>query len=257
MITLINNINKNERQDKYMNTYGIQLYSLRDISDKDLRGTLKKVSEMGYKTVEFAGFFDNKAEDVRSWLDEYGLTAIGTHTGWQLLENDFDGTVAYHKAIGCSDIIIPYAPHSNKAEIDSFVEKVNAWIPLLKKEGIKLHYHNHATEFKPNADGLIMEDELAKRTDILLEVDTYWAYVAGKDPANVLDKLGDRVELIHLKDGDSNGKGCSLGLGSAPVSDVLKKALATGRGIIVESEGLEPTGEEEVARCMEYLKKAD
>ena len=59
-----------------MNTYGIQLYSLRDISKDDLRGTLKKVADMGYKTVEFAGFFENKAEDVKSWINEYGLTAI-------------------------------------------------------------------------------------------------------------------------------------------------------------------------------------
>lgn len=238
-----------------MNTYGIQLYSLRDVSEGDLKGTLKKVADMGYKTVEFAGFFGNDAKDVKAWLDEYGLTAIGTHTGYQALENDLEGTIAYHKAIGCTNLIIPYAPHSNKAEIDSFVEKVNAWLPRLKKEGITLHYHNHATEFKPNADGMIMEDELAKRTDILLEVDTYWAYVAGKDPIAVLDSLGDRVKIIHLKDGNAEGKGYSLGLGTAPVADVLKKALATGRKIVVESEGLDPTGEEEVARCMDYLKK--
>lgn len=238
-----------------MNTYGIQLYSLRDISENDLRGTLKKVADMGYKTVEFAGFFGNRAEDVKAWLDEYGLTAIGTHTGYQALENDFDGTVAYHKAIGCTDLIIPYAPHSTKAEIDSFIEKVNVWLPLLKKEGIRLHYHNHSSEFKPNGDGLIMEDELANRTEILFEVDTYWAYVAGRDPLAVLDSFGDRVKLIHLKDGYANGNGLSLGQGTAPVADVLKKALATNRGIVVESEGLDPSGEEEVARCMEFLKK--
>lgn len=238
-----------------MNAYGIQLYSLRDISNKDLRGTLKKVANMGYKTVEFAGFFENKAEDVKAWLDEYGLTAVGTHTGAPALENDLDSTVAYHKAIGCTNLIIPHAPHGTKAEIDDLVEKVNKWIPMLKKEGISLHYHNHATEFKPNNDGLVAIDELAKRTDILFEIDTYWAFVAGKNPCEVLDTLGDRIKLIHLKDGLENGEGLSLGLGKAPVADVLKKATATGRGIIVESEGLYPTGEEEVARCMEYLKK--
>ena len=53
--------------------------------------------------------------------------------------------------------------------------------PKLKAAGIQLHYHNHDHEFKPNRDGLIPEEELLKRTDILLEVDTYWAYVAGED----------------------------------------------------------------------------
>ena len=61
--------------------YGIQMYSLRDITKDDLKGALKQVAEMGYKYVEFAGFFNNSAEDVKAWLDEYGLVCSGTHTG--------------------------------------------------------------------------------------------------------------------------------------------------------------------------------
>ena len=97
-------------------------------------------------------------------------------------------------------------------------------------------------------------DELASRTNILFEIDTFWAYVAGADPIAVLDKYGDRVQFIHLKDGFSNGEGKSLGQGTAPVAAVLEKAIATGRTIVVESEGLDPTGKEEVQRCMDYLK---
>lgn len=237
-----------------MRDYGIQLYSLRDISDKDFEGMLKKVSDMGYKIVESAGFFGHSADTVKAWLDKYGLVMSSTHTGCPLLEDDFWATVRYHKDIGCTDLIIPGAPISTKAEVDALVDKINKWLPILKEEGITLHFHNHHREFLPNSDGVIAIDELEKRTEILFEIDTYWAYVAGKDPVEVLDKYGDRVRYIHLKDGSRDGVGVSLGLGSAPVKEVLDRAIATGRTVIVESEGLDPTGEEEVGRCMDYLK---
>ncbi len=239
------------------NTYGIQMYSLRDITKDDLKGALKAVADMGYKTVEFAGFFGHPAEDVKAWLDEYGLKAVGTHTGWQALDQEFDATVAYHKAIGCENIIIPWAPHQKPEDVAMMVEKINKWIPALKAEGLTLGYHNHADELRELQPGFVPLYEFAEKTDILFEVDTYWAYVAGRDPVEVVTKLGDRVKMIHLKDGDPSGKGYSLGLGTAPVAEVLKMALDTGRDIVVESEGLEPTGAEEVKRCIDYLAKAE
>lgn len=238
-----------------MTKIGLQLYSLRDVTDKDLRGALKKVSEMGYKTVEFAGFFGHDAKTVKSWLDEYGLEAVGTHTGYKALEDDFDGVVAYHKAIGCENVIIPGISLKTMAEVDAFVEKSNKWNKDLAKEGLTLHYHNHDWEFLTMEEGFVPHDELQRRTDMLFEIDTYWVFVAGKDPLEVLDKLGDRVKVIHLKDGFADKKGKALGEGQAPVKAVLDKAIATGRKIVVESEGLDPTGYGEVGRCMDYLKR--
>ena len=235
--------------------YGLQLYSVRDITGNDLEGALKQVAELGYKNMEFAGFFGNSAETVKGWLDKYGLKITGTHTGLDALEKDFEGTVKYHKEIGCYDLIVPYASTKNKAEVDALVDKMNKYDELLKKEGIRLHYHNHAHEFLPNEDGIVACEELLKRTDILFEIDTFWVFVAKRNPIEVLDTYGKRMKFIHLKDGNADGEGFSLGLGSAPVKAVLKKALIEGYGIIVESEGLEPTGIEEVARCMDFLKK--
>ena len=74
--------------------YGLQMYSLRDITGEDLKGALKQVAEMGYRYIEFAGFFGNAAEDVKAWLDEYGLVCSGTHTGRAPLEEDaIDATI--------------------------------------------------------------------------------------------------------------------------------------------------------------------
>ena len=236
-----------------MKKYGIQLYSLRDTTKDDFYGTLKAVADMGYKMVESAGFFGNDAKTVKAWLDELGLEICSTHTGVGLLADDFDATVQYHIDIGCKNLIIPGAPHGNMAEIDALVNNINKWQPILAANGIQLHYHNHWQEFVPNPDGSIAMDELASRTNVLFEIDTYWAYVAGEDPIAVLDKYGDRVKFIHLKDGTKDKIGKSLGLGTAPVKAVLTKAEATGRTVVVESEGLEPTGKEEVKRCIDFL----
>ena len=236
-----------------MKKYGIQLYSLRDTTKDDFYGTLKAVADMGYKMVESAGFYGNDAKTVKAWLDELGLEMCSTHTGIGLLTDDFDATMQYHVDIGCKNLIIPGAPHGNKAEIDALVDNINKWQPILAANGIQLHYHNHWQEFVANPDGTVTMDELASRTNVLFEIDTYWAYVAGEDPIAVLDKYGDRVKFIHLKDGTKDKVGKSLGLGTAPVKAVLTKAEATGRTVVVESEGLEPTGKEEVKRCIDFL----
>lgn len=234
--------------------YGLQMYSLRDITGEDLKGALKKVSEIGYKGVEFAGFFGHPAEEVKAWLDEFGLKCTGTHTPVTALEEDFDGTVAYHKTIGCDTLIIPHADMTTAAALDKFVAQVNEWGPKLEKEGISLQYHNHFMEYHPNKDGQIPQDELAKRTNIKFEIDTYWTFVANRDPLEVITRLKDRITCIHLKDGNGGRTGYSLGMGSAPVKAVWERAKKLGFYMVVESEGCEPDGVSEVTRCFKYLE---
>ncbi|MBQ7838957.1 MAG: sugar phosphate isomerase/epimerase [Lachnospiraceae bacterium] len=237
--------------------YGLQLYSVRDFTEKDLASTLKKVAQIGYKYVEFAGFFGHSAEEVKAMLAENGLKVSGTHSGLADLVNDFEGTVKYHKTIGNTNYIIPGAPWGTAAELDDTIEKINRLQPLLAAEGITLAYHNHAGEFKPNADGQIAHEEMEKRTSVNFQIDTFWAYAAGKDPVELITRLKDRVKIIHLKDGLADGKGFALGEGTAPVEAVRAKAIELGMTMVVESETLQPDGISEVTRCMEYLKKLD
>ena len=155
--------------------YGLQMYSVRDITDKDLDGALKKVAEIGYKFVEFAGFFGHSAQEVKDMLDKYGLRVSGTHTGWNEVADHFEETVAYHKTIGNKNIIVPGADLSSQEKIDAFIKMANEFQPKLKAEGIEFHYHNHAHEFKPNEDGSMIYPQLVEKTNLGLEIDTYWA----------------------------------------------------------------------------------
>ncbi len=237
--------------------YGIQMYSVRDITGKDMEGALKALAEMGYRNVEFAGFFGIPAEKIKAMLDRYGLKVSGTHTGWQEIADHYEETLTYHKAIGNTRIIIPGADLSTKEKLDAFIEMLNEYQPKLAAEGITLGYHNHDHEFKPNDDGQIIYDEIVSRTDVALEIDTYWAYAAGKDPVALMESLKQRLPVIHIKDGLSNREGKPLGMGTAPVAAVYKKAVALGVPMVVESETLQPDGLTEARICIEYLKSQE
>ena len=233
--------------------YGLQLYSVRDFTEKDLASTLEKVAKIGYRYVEFAGFFGHSAEEVKAMLEANGLKVSGTHSGLQDLDNDFAATVKYHQTIGNTNYIVPGAPWNTAAELDETIAKLNKYKPMLAAEGITLAYHNHDGEFKPNKDGLIAHEEMQKRTDVDFEIDTYWAFAAGRDPIQVITDLKDRVHVIHLKDGDRNKVGYPLGDGEAPVAAIREKAIELGMMMVVESENLKPDGISEVTRCFDYL----
>ena len=91
----------------------------------------------------------------------------------------------------------------------------------------------------------------------MLEIDTYWAYVGMKNPVALLERLKDRVKVIHVKDGDADGNGTPLGMGTAPVADVYAKAIEMGLPMVVESETCKPDGMTEAEICIKYLKSLE
>ena len=92
-----------------MNGYALQLYSVRDSAEQDLRGTLRQVATLGYTGVEFAGFFGHDADVVAAWLAENGLRAVGSHMGLDALAPDTVAqTVAYHKALALTELTVPH-----------------------------------------------------------------------------------------------------------------------------------------------------
>lgn len=251
--------------------YGIQMYSLRDITGKNLKDALYQVAQMGYKYVEFAGFFGNCAEDVKAWMDEYGLICSSTHTGGAaLLDDVLAETIAYHKTIGCSNLIIPGMDWSTGEKMEANIALINKVQPILAENGITLGYHNHSAEFFETPYGAVVEEEIINRTNALLQPDIWWAYNAGIDPVAFCEAHKGRIRVIHLKDGiavkpeyrnfkecHKGAEGRSVGSGEAPILAVRDWCLKNNVLMVIESEGLDPTGPEEVKRCIDYLRTLD
>ena len=243
--------------------YGIQLYSMRDITKTDFEGALKAAAEMGYSMIETAGLFDNSPENVKAMADHYGLEICSTHTGPSALFGHFEETIELHKKLGCKNIILPGAEYATKEGVTYTVDSINRFQPIIEAEGMTLHYHNHHKEFLPNKDGQIPLEEFAARTNVGFEIDVFWVLNAGLDPVATIEKYKDRVSFIHLKDGipsptkSWDAEGRSTGLGVVPILDVRKKAIELGARMIIESEGLNPTGIEESRRCIEFLKSIE
>lgn len=238
--------------------YGIQLYSVRDAMANDMAGTMQKIADLGYKYVEFAGFFGHTAEEVKEMLDKTGLICSGTHSPWtDLRPSKIAETIAYHKTIGNPDYIVPGADLSTLEKIEEFCAVINYAQPILAAEGIKLGYHNHSHEFKVMPWGSTIHGELERRTNVHFEIDTFWAFNAGIDPIQTLARLKNRIHVIHLKDGFVGGKGIPLGQGEAPVKRVVDYAAANNLTMVVESETLTPSGLDEATACMEFLKNLE
>lgn len=244
--------------------YGIQMFSIRDLAEKDLEASLRTVAEQGYKYIEFAGFHGNSAEDVAAWLDKYGLVVSGTHTNWKELQPEcLAETIAYHKIIGNTKIIIPGFDQSSMENLNAVIDTINYAQPILAENGIRLGYHNHSNEFFKTSYGVYIEEELWNRTKVEFELDTFWVFNADQDPLQMMEKMKDRlIGCIHLKDGfhsvdGARAVGKALGEGAAPVKAVREKALSMGLIMVVESEGLKPNGTEEVGRCMTFLRSLD
>jgi sugar phosphate isomerase/epimerase len=234
--------------------YGIQLYSVRDVIENDMEQTLEKLSEMGYKYVEFCSFFGRTPAQINDMVKRYRLKISGTHVSLTQVHDNYGELVAYHKAIGNKYLISPFEDLSTNAKLDAYINMVNELQPKLEDEGLIAAYHNHSHEFKPNEDGTLIYPEIVSRTKLKLELDTYWAYVAGQDPVKMMDELKDRLAFIHIKDGTADGKGMPLGLGTAPVKAVYNKAKELGIPMVVESETCQPDGLTESRICINYLK---
>lgn len=238
--------------------YGLQLYSVRDAMKVDFEGTIKKVAEMGYSYVEFAGFFGRTAEEVKALLEECGLGVCGSHSSIDDLQPEtIEETIRYHKAIGNENYILPSIPCNTEERLEESLRIINSAQPMLNAAGIRLSFHNHSREFESTLWGTTVYSQLELRTNIDFQLDTYWAWNANTDPVRVMERLGDRISTIHLKDGFKGGKGKPLGEGEAPVAAIREKAIEMGVIMVVESETLDPSGLDEAQRCMDYLKSLE
>jgi sugar phosphate isomerase/epimerase len=213
------------------NQISLQLYTVREETARDMPGTLRRISEIGYPAVEFAGFGGETAEDLRNILDDLGLRASGAHVPFDSWETDPEAVITDMHTLGCAHAILPIAPpdqHRDETAVASLAGSFNRWGDLCRQEGVTFSYHNHDFEFAP-LDGTTMWEILVRETDpelVYFELDLYWVRYGGADPETLLRDVADRVSLVHVKDiaSDDQRSDLPVGEGIMPWTSLLEAA---------------------------------
>ncbi len=192
---------------------GIQLYSLRDEMAKDMEKTLRRVAEMGFEFVEFAGYFGKSAEEIRLLLDKYGLEGASVHQGFDpdTTEEQYEAQIAFLKTLGVKYWGIPCMDKDNFLPGERLIKTTQGLNTLgtrLIRNGMELCYHNHDYELEMY-DGKCHLDRMFDTFDRCLvspEFDVCWLHYGGKDPASYIRKHGSYSKIIHLQDYKMDGK---------------------------------------------------
>lgn len=182
-----------------------QVYSARKEAEKDLSAVLHALAVMGYDGVEFAGFYGHTAEQISALLAETGLTAISSHVPLAAIQADMEGVIAFHQAIGCKYIAIPYLDDQTRPGAAGFAGVIHLMYQfgkMCRKSGIQLLYHNHDFEFVQLSGlyGLDFIYEAVCPNVLKTEIDTCWVKYAGEDPCAYVRKYAGRAPVLHLKD---------------------------------------------------------
>jgi sugar phosphate isomerase/epimerase len=227
-------------------TIALQLYTVREQTAKDMLGTLRRLAEMGYRAVEFAGYGGVPVGDIRAVLDETGLRAMGAHVQFAQFETRLQEVFAELRTLGCEYAVVPSLPRELRGSAEQtrqLPERFNRWGERCQAEGFRFGYHNHSFEFEPLGDGTLF-DTLATGTDpdlVALELDIYWAQYAGVDPVELIGRYPGRMPLLHLKDMTTGPGGeradAPVGAGELPWERILAAAPTAGaRWFIVEQD---------------------
>jgi sugar phosphate isomerase/epimerase len=209
---------------------GLQLYTVRDQMEKDFVGTLERVAQIGYREVEFAGYFNHSPEEVRALLNRLGLTSPSVHVGLADLRKDLPGAIRSAKVVGQQYITVPALDEAfSGAKLDlAFWQRTAAELnrigAAVKAEGLKLAYHNHNFEFDRLDSGQTGWDVLIGQTDpglLAFELDLLWATFAGMDPVQLFQRNPGRYPLWHVKD----IRGLREAMASVPAEHTTMQAI--------------------------------
>ncbi|WP_123538978.1 sugar phosphate isomerase/epimerase family protein [Halosimplex salinum] len=227
---------------------GIQPFTVSAL-DESLPEKLDRFARAGYDGVELGPDADREA--VHDRLDAHGLSVSSIGTGLDGLEEDEDlaSHVAACESFDTDDVVVmwigPEAFESREA-VEATADRLDSWADRLADRGLRLHYHNHAHEFTDLGDTTGYEALVAATDDVRFEVDAGWAGVGGTDPADLLDDVGDRVSLVHVKDMDfAAGEFVTFGEGDLDVGETVAAARRNDvEWLLVENdEPVDPVAE--------------
>lgn len=184
---------------------GLQLYTVRDAMRFSVEKTLHEVSEIGYREVEFAGYFGRPALAIRQLLDRNGLKSPSAHISLDTLKSGWFRTLNDASEIGQKWLVIASLAESDRNSLDAIkrtADQLNRSAADAKTFKIRLGYHNHAVEFQ-EVEGKRIFDVLLDETDpelVQFELDLYWITKGGGDPLDYFARYPGRFPMVHVKD---------------------------------------------------------
>lgn len=216
---------------------GLQLYTIRDAMAADPAGTLKKVSDLGYKNMELAGYADGKfygytPAEFKKMVNDLGMNVLSSHAAVEstgITPETAKAMADAHAEVGVSYCVQPWVNEPDRT-IETYKKMIADWNEvgrIMKTVGIQFAYHNHNFEFA-TIDGVVpYYDIFMPEMDadlITMELDLFWASKAGQDPVAMFNKYPGRFQLLHFKDMKTN---------QAPFFDVIKDDVCSvGAGVI-------------------------
>jgi len=242
---------------------GIQLYSVRAEMKADPLGTLKQLSDMGYRHVEHANYANRKfygwtVSEFKKILNGFGMSMPSGHTvldakHWDASKKDFTNewkyTVEDAAAMGQSFVISPWLEESKRktmGDLKSFMEIFNRSGELCKKFGMKFGYHNHDFEFSEKVEGRVLFDIILAETDpnlVMQQLDIGNMLNGGAKALDVMKQYPGRFESMHVKDeikateGHEPFESTILGKGVVPIKSIIDLGRASGtKHFIIEQE---------------------
>lgn len=184
---------------------GLQLYTVRSEMQTSVERTLYEVGRIGYKEVEFAGYFGRPPRAIRQLLDRNNLRSPSGHTSLDVLRSGWYRTLNDASEIGQKWLVVPSLAESDRNSIDALkrtAELFNRSGQDAKSYKVRVAYHNHDYEFQ-EVEGKRILDVLLEETDpelVDFEIDLYWITKAGGDPFDYFTRYPKRFPLVHVKD---------------------------------------------------------
>ena len=223
---------------------GAQFFTLREHCKTldDFALSLKKVADIGYRTVQISGTCPFEPAWLRDQLKQNGLECVITHTPADRLRADPAQVAADHEVFGCEHVGLGWYAFNEEKEEESYAHFIKTYLPVAKQlheHGKLFMYHNHDQEFKRLNGKLVLEHLLEDiPADVMgFTLDTFWVQAGGGDPAQWLEKLAGRIPCIHLKDYSYGRKMAVVGEGNINFDRVFEKAAAGGtKYMLVEQD---------------------
>lgn len=184
---------------------GLQLYTVRREMETSVERTLFEVGRIGYREVEFAGYFGRPPRSIRQLLDRNGLKSPSAHVSLQTLRSGWFRTLQEASEMGQKWLVVPSLPEADRESLDALkrtADLMNTAANDARTFKIRVAFHNHDTEFQ-EVEGRRILDVLLDETDAELvdfEMDLYWIIKAGADPFDYFRRYPGRFPLLHVKD---------------------------------------------------------